>query len=70
MSPEPPLNFNSARDNPGTFLTAAIAVFAGSRIARLAALVAVLVVFGWLTAQVAIIGYVSWMQPTTAVAGL
>ena len=29
-----------------------------------------LVVLGWLAAQLAIIGYVSWMQPTTAVAGV
>ena len=25
---------------------------------------------GWLVAQLAIIGYVSWMQPTTAIAGV
>jgi hypothetical protein len=53
----------------GTFVIAAIVVFAGLRIARVAALAAGLVVLGWLVAQVAIIGYVSWMQPTTAVAG-
>ena len=45
----------------GSFLTAAIAVFAGLRVARLAALTAGLVVLGWLAAQVVIIGYVSWM---------
>ena len=54
----------------GSFLVAAIAVLAGLPIARLAAFTAGLVVFGWLAAQVAIIGYVSWMQPTTAVAGM
>ena len=54
----------------GSFVIAAIVVFAGLRIARVAALAAGLVVLGWLVAQVAIIGYVSWMQPTTAVAGV
>ena len=54
----------------GSFVIAAIVVFAGLRIARVASLAAGLVVLGWLVAQVAIIGYVSWMQPTTAVAGV
>jgi hypothetical protein len=54
----------------GSFLMAAIAVFAGLRIARLTAFAAGLVVLVWLAAQLAIIGYVSWMQPTTAVAGV
>ena len=54
----------------GSFVMAAIAVFAGLRIARLTAFAAGLVVLGWLAAQLAIIGYVSWMQPTTAVAGV
>ena len=54
----------------GSFLLAAIAVFAGWRVARVAAVAAGLVVLGWLVAQVAIIGYVSWMQPTTAIAGV
>lgn len=52
----------------GSFLTAAVAVFARFRCARPAALAAAVIVTGWLAAQVAIIGYVSWMQPTTAVA--
>ena len=54
----------------GSFVMAAIVVFAGLRIARMAALAAGLVVLVWLVAQVAIIGYVSWMQPTTAAAGV
>ena len=54
----------------GSFVMAAIVVFAGLPIARVAALTAGLVVLGWLAAQVAIIGYVSWMQPTTAIAGV
>jgi hypothetical protein len=52
----------------GSFVTAAVAVFARFRMARPAALVAVVIMTGWLAAQIAIIGYVSWMQPTTAVA--
>jgi hypothetical protein len=52
----------------GSFMTAAVAVFARFRIARPAALAAVVIVTGWLAAQITIIGYVSWMQPTTAVA--
>ena len=54
----------------GSFAIAGIAVLAGLRIARLAALAAGLVVLCWLAVQLAIIGYVSWMQPTTAMAGL
>jgi hypothetical protein len=54
----------------GSFLSAAIAVFAAFRIARIAAFAAGLVVLGWLVAQLAIIGYVSWMQPTTVIAGV
>jgi len=52
----------------GSFVTAAVAVFARLRRARPAALAAAVIVTGWLAVQVAIIGYVSWMQPTTAVA--
>lgn len=54
----------------GSLFIAAIAVFARLRGGRLAAIGAGAIVLGWLTAQVAIIGYVSWMQPATAVAGL
>jgi hypothetical protein len=54
----------------GCFLVAAIAVFAGTRIARFMAFTAGFVVLGWLAVQVEIIGYVSWMQPTTAIAGV
>jgi hypothetical protein len=54
----------------GSFIVAAMAVFTGLRIARLAALAAGIVVLGWLAVQLAIIGYVSWMQPTTAMAGV
>lgn len=50
----------------GCFLWAAIAVFARSRKARTAAIFSVAFVLVWLAVQVAIIGYVSWMQPVTA----
>ena len=53
----------------GSFIVAAMAVFTGLRIARLAALAAGIVVLGWLAVRLAIIGYVSWMQPATALAG-
>jgi len=54
----------------GSFLVAAVAVFVRSRIARTSALTAGTVVLVWIGVQVAIIGYVSWMQPTTAIGGL
>jgi hypothetical protein len=47
----------------GTFLAAAIAVFAKLHIARSAAFAAGAIVLGWLAVETAIIGYVSWMQP-------
>ena len=53
----------------GACLLAAIAVLDGWTRARLLALGAGAIVLGWLGVQVAIIGYVSWMQPTTAAAG-
>ena len=52
----------------GSMLLAAVAIFARWRKARLFALGAGAIVFGWIAVQVAIIGYVSWMQPTTAIA--
>ena len=54
----------------GSFLFAAIAVLARSRIARISALGAGVVVLVWIAAQVSIIGYVSWMQPVTAIGGV
>jgi hypothetical protein len=52
----------------GTFLTASIVVFARAAWRRAAVFAAVVVAIGWLTVQLAIIGYVSWMQPATAIA--
>lgn len=54
----------------GSFLVATVAVFARSRIARNSALTAGTVVLIWSAVQVAIIGYVSWMQPATTIGGL
>lgn len=54
----------------GSFLIAAIAVFAKLSIARRAAVFSVIIVFVWLSVQLAIIGYVSWMQPVTAITGV
>lgn len=53
----------------GGFLAAAVAVFAKWRHDRTLTVAAALIVFGWLAVEVAIIGYVSWMQPATAIAG-
>jgi hypothetical protein len=54
----------------GSLLAAAIAVFAGLRVARLAALGAGLVVLAWLAVETLVIGYVSWMQPATTIGAL
>jgi peptidoglycan/LPS O-acetylase OafA/YrhL len=54
----------------GSFLLAAIAVFTRWRNARLLAIAAGVIVLGWIAVQVAIIGYVSWMQPVTAAWGV
>lgn len=54
----------------GSCLTAAILVFRRHASARRAALAAGIVIIGWLTVQVTIIGYVSWMQPATATAAV
>ena len=54
----------------GSLLAAAVGVFARRRHARLAAHAAGLVVLGWLALETLIIGYVSWMQPVTAVGAL
>jgi protein-S-isoprenylcysteine O-methyltransferase Ste14 len=54
----------------GTSLAAAVAVFAQSRFARTLCYSLIIILSGWLITQVAIIGYVSWMQPATAFIGL
>jgi hypothetical protein len=54
----------------GSMLLAAVAVLARSRLARPSALAAAAILLVWIIVQVGIIGYISWMQPVTAVAGL
>ena len=54
----------------GTLGFAALAVFARFRLARRSAVLAGTIVLVWIAVQVAIIGYVSWMQPATFIAGL
>ncbi len=54
----------------GSALFAAILVFRRQSMARKAALSCGFIILLWLAIQVAIIGYVSWMQPTTAVVAL
>jgi hypothetical protein len=53
----------------GSLLAAAVAVYAGVRADRAAALAAGVTVLVWLAAEIAIIGYISWMQPATALGG-
>ena len=54
----------------GTSFLAAFAVFKRLSYARNTALVSGIVILIWLIVQISIIGYVSWMQPATAVAAL
>lgn len=52
----------------GLALLAAIAVFRHNKIARNISFFCGIILLVWLIVQVSIIGYVSWMQPTTATA--
>lgn len=54
----------------GSQLAAAIAVFARRQTARHFVFGASAILLGWICVQVAIIGYVSWMQPAMLIAGL
>jgi hypothetical protein len=54
----------------GSCLFTAIAVFKGHRLAMTFSFICGLLIISWLVVQVAIIGYVSWMQPTTAIVAL
>lgn len=54
----------------GSLLVAAAAVWARAEFARRAVLFAGGVVLVWIALQVAVIGYVSWLQPVTAIAGI
>jgi len=53
-----------------SFLVASVAVFSRLHFARAASFASVLIVFIWLVIQLFIIGYVSWMQPATAILSL
>lgn len=53
----------------GSFLIASVATFWRLPADRRLALSAVLILFVWLAAQLAIIGYVSWMQAVTGFMG-
>lgn len=54
----------------GATFAAGLMVFTRHPSAKKAASIAALIIFAWLAVQVAMIGYVSWLQPTVAVAGL
>jgi hypothetical protein len=54
----------------GSLVIASVAVFARSHIGRAGAFTAGTVLLSWIAVQLAIIGYVSWMQPATTVGGL
>lgn len=54
----------------GALALAAVMVFTRHRLATAAALAAATILLAWIVVQVAIIGYVSWMQPATFLAGL
>lgn len=54
----------------GSMATAAVAVARRARFARTAALAAGAIVLAWITVQVAMIGFVSWLQPVTAAGAL
>ena len=54
----------------GALALAATMVFSRHRLARRGAFAAAAVLLVWTAVQVAIIGYVSWMQPATFAAGV
>jgi hypothetical protein len=54
----------------GTLAFAALAVLAGFRVARRSGFIAGATVLGSIIVQMAIVGYVSWMQPATFIGGL
>lgn len=54
----------------GAFAFAAFSVLTARTYARPATLAAAIIVLGWIIVQVTMIGYVSWMQPTTFATGL
>ena len=54
----------------GSALIAAIAVFKHHHLERKAAFSCGIITFIWISVQLAIIGYVSWLQPAVVIAAL
>ena len=54
----------------GVCLFGAIAIFQNKPFARKTAIASAMILLSWLGVQVLFIGYVSWMQPATAVAAV
>lgn len=54
----------------GSSLIASIAVFKRFQLAHIAAFICGAIVLIWISVQISIIGFVSWMQPAIAVAGV
>lgn len=54
----------------GTCLVTAIAAFRNSKHARKLSFICTGLLFGWIAVQVAIIGYVSWMQPAIFISAI
>lgn len=54
----------------GFSLYSSIAVFRNWKYARITALLCGILMLSWIGVQVAIIGYISWMQPATLIAGI
>jgi hypothetical protein len=54
----------------GALALGAVMVSVSHRWARLAAITGGVIVLAWISVQVAIIGFVSWMQPATFTAGV
>jgi hypothetical protein len=54
----------------GSALLAAVLIFLKHPFARKAAMGCGIIVLGWILVQLIIIGYVSWLQPVIAIAGI
>ena len=54
----------------GGMAAAAVMLFMRHHLGRMSALAAATILIIWIVVQVAMIGYVSWMQPATLAAGL
>ncbi|MBS4061070.1 MAG: hypothetical protein KG029_11785 [Bacteroidetes bacterium] len=54
----------------GSALISSVAVFKRHPVARRVSFLCGFIILVWIAVQVAIIGYVSWMQPATTIAGI